>query len=506
MSAVSSADADGTLQAVLWGSVAVGMALVAYYQVLGIYFAYDDFFHLYHHANQRSVEFVFQPFGGHLCILPNLIWTTLVGLFGPNPVPCYQLMLVSHLAAVGLLFGIVRRVTGSSPWAALAAGSWGASPINVGTLGWYSVYGEVLALVLALSGLLLLVRAVARGGIVARSVLGWGSLFVGAAMSFGVGLGLAVVFPLLVWTLVPAAQRTRPALWCAMLPPIVVTALYLTVLRTYGGPTGLEVATPQVVPFLTATLGMLAGLITFGAAIVMLGPASMIGPQFPRVVPFLAGGFWLLVVVGWWHAEGRVRRVMAGLLIATLCQYVMVALGRAALYRMVGMTGAQELRYHYAPAAMLAAIAAIALHAIMTRVAAGARADVPAVLLAGAMFVVGRSPVAINLQAGGPVEVATFKSQINALARCRPPGEPLFIENRVFPPFAFFPELFPGWAAAFTIYFPQNVVAGHPVYFIDPNPKVLDAARAIRDSRIATLLLSPAEALMAGASEPLCSG
>ena len=85
MSVAPVTDDDGTVRAALWGAVAVGMALVAYYRVLGIYFANDDFFHLYHHANQRWTEFLFQPFGGHLCILPNLFWITLIGLFGPDP-------------------------------------------------------------------------------------------------------------------------------------------------------------------------------------------------------------------------------------------------------------------------------------------------------------------------------------------------------------------------------------------------------------------------------------
>ena len=53
------------------------------------------------------------------------------------------------------------------------------------------------------------------------------------------------------------------------------------------------------------------------------------------------------------------------------------------------------------------------------------------------------------------------------------------------------PVVFPGWAGIFTIYYPDNIVDGKRVVFVEPDPLVREWAQKGRRSR--TLLIPPAE-------------
>jgi hypothetical protein len=51
------------------------------------------------------------------------------------------------------------------------------------------------------------------------------------------------------------------------------------------------------------------------------------------------------------------------------------------------------------------------------------------------------------------------------------------------------PDAFPGWAAAFVIFFPDDTVEGRRVHFVVSTPEELAAARDGR--RMADLLVAP---------------
>src|SRR5262249_1237703 len=70
-----------------------------------------------------------------------------------------------------------------------------------------------------------------------------------------------------------------------------------------------------------------------------------------------------------------------------------------------------------------------------------------------------------------------------------PPGGTVHIEKRHFVPGPFAPTLFPGWAAVFVIFFPDNVVDGRRVYFVERNPAVL--AELCPGRRTTSLLVAP---------------
>jgi hypothetical protein len=65
------------------------------------------------------------------------------------------------------------------------------------------------------------------------------------------------------------------------------------------------------------------------------------------------------------------------------------------------------------------------------------------------------------------------------------------IANQTFPPLPFYPHVFPGWAAAFVIYYPENVVLGHRVTFTERNAQVIEVLKD--GKRTAGLLVPPPE-------------
>src|SRR5262249_4001777 len=59
-----------------------------------------------------------------------------------------------------------------------------------------------------------------------------------------------------------------------------------------------------------------------------------------------------------------------------------------------------------------------------------------------------------------------------------PPGRAVYIPNQSFRALPFFPSLFPGWAAVFVIFHPDNRASdGRPIYFVEDNLGVIDVAQ-----------------------------
>src|SRR5262249_42700961 len=119
----------------------------------------------------------------------------------------FWLVLLTHLANVGLLFAVVRRVTGSGELGCFVAALFGIAPADEGALGWYSVYGQVAlgTVVLVLLGSVLGRFEVSAPLRMAES-LRWIGLLVVASTMFGMGIGIALVFPLVVLLLFPGSR------------------------------------------------------------------------------------------------------------------------------------------------------------------------------------------------------------------------------------------------------------------------------------------------------------
>ena len=131
--------------------VPVAFAALVFHSITGNYFYTDDFLNLYEISHDGFFRFVPEPSAGHLYLLRNAIFYLTYVLLGPHPAGYYWSAFLTHLLNVFLLFRVLEVFLGSDRLACFGATLWGVSPINEGSLGWYSVYGHVLATTLVLS-------------------------------------------------------------------------------------------------------------------------------------------------------------------------------------------------------------------------------------------------------------------------------------------------------------------------------------------------------------------
>jgi hypothetical protein len=91
---------------------------------------------------------------------------------------------------------------------------------------------------------------------------------------------------------------------------------------------------------------------------------------------------------------------------------------------------------------------------------------------------------------GARRETAHILEQIRLAVAEVPPNRDVYIENRPFRamgPIFIHANAFPGWAGVFVIFFPDNVVDGRRVRFVEPRRRYFGVAKLGR--RSATLLV-----------------
>src|SRR5262245_49587577 len=157
--------------------IALAATAVVYRQVIWTYFFADDFGHMLEVINVSTARFLFAPFAGHLYLVRNLVLMAMFHLFGTWTTPYFAIVLGTHLLNVWLLFRVIRCLSGSDLLACFGATLWGTTPAHVGTLGWYSVYGQVLSATVTLVVLDQLARRVEHDEpLTPRSAVGWAVL------------------------------------------------------------------------------------------------------------------------------------------------------------------------------------------------------------------------------------------------------------------------------------------------------------------------------------------
>src|SRR6185295_2769935 len=93
---------------------------------------------------ENLMRFLLVGQGGHALVTSNAVFYLLHRLFGIDPQPYFVFVLFTHLLNVGLLFCAIRLLTQSARLACFGSALWGISPIHDGTIGWLSVYGQVI--------------------------------------------------------------------------------------------------------------------------------------------------------------------------------------------------------------------------------------------------------------------------------------------------------------------------------------------------------------------------
>lgn len=477
--------------------IAMGFAGVVFLPITKNYFREDDFLNLFRIANDPPASFLLHVHGGHLLVVRNLLFYLFERAFGTQPEGYFWLVWMTHLANVALFFAVARALTTSALVACFGAVLWGTYPVHAGSLGWYSVYGQVVAATFLLLVLRGLSRVHAQGRPPGRGTLaGWYALLLGASACFGTGLGVALAFPAALLLLLPAwPGRLRTALAFFSLL-VVVPGLYFLLraaARLAGAPHDTEVSA-ALVAGLSQSIGILSLLVHlagFGLTSLVLGvlrsPRSLVAPGF------LAS---LLALVFLFSSRAPRRRLLACALLA-LGTYGIIAAARVDYYERFAIdawVAARTARYHYlgsVPLALMLCVAVGRAGEALQLCPAHARLLLLAWLAATA-FLHARFGREIDHHDTARAEVDRTLGAIRAAVESQPPGRPVYIANRPFRHVGWLVdrERFPGWAAVFVIFFPDDVVDGRRVYFVEPDRDAAAAARSRRGTRIASLVVA----------------
>lgn len=469
----------------------LAVTVAVHLRILHSYFRSDDFLHLYELVNRPLFQFLIKPHGGHLFFSWNVVFWLCHELFGVRAAGYFAAIVLNHVVNTWLLFRLVERVSGR-PWLAWAAALvWATAPIHGDVLAWYSNHGQVLLATMVLLVLSSLVAAADRDRPVAvGQVVGWLLLLVVASTCYGSGLAFALVFPLLAALLLQApraAVMVLATLW--VIVPVLFVADHWLWARIGGE--GFDVV-PSFTPR-PSDLGSAASLLLrMLAAGVKVGQADpLFLPWADPEAPVALAAFVALVVAALVAGDRRERRLVVVFLLVALALYGPIAAGRVALARLLVFTGDQaaQARHHYAGPLPLLLASCVALH-VLTR---GRR--VGRVAVAGLVVVLAGGWVwrtrHLDLHETAREETRTTVAAIRDAVAAAPPRADVVLRNRRFQSVGPLAPLvvFPGWAAVFTIFFPENQVDGHRVYFVEPNPAVRAAAAA--GVRSATLLIPP---------------
>jgi hypothetical protein len=488
-----------------WLAPALGFSALACYPITRNYFFSDDFLNLYQIVNDRLLQYLVTPNGGHLLLTRNAVFYLTFQAFGPHPAPYYWSAFLTHLVNVCLLFRLVRLTTGSTALASFGAALWGTSPLVQGTLGWYAVYGHVLvttAVLVILSGVERLVR---EGRATPSSWMQWWwyALVLAAATSFGTGIAIALLLPVALLLLLPGWRGRswrRPPLASLL---VVLPGLYLALNALYGWLAGDHVLTRT--PWLWFFSDP-AEIVVFWVKLIALGVTRLVlafwypivgGPSvwYAVLATLVATG----IVVAW-ASPGPVRRRLAALALLVGGCYGIIAVARALLVLQIGPDRLAELsRYDYAAQALVT----VALCTMLSRLApVFPPAHARAMLVAWyGLTVVAYARLAPPIdhhdlaRADTEQTLATIRSQIDAA----PPRGPVFIPSRGFRPLPLLPTVFPGSAAVFVIFHPTNTTAdGRPIRFVVQDPAVL--AAGARGKRTRDLFVTSRERAAARAA------
>jgi hypothetical protein len=476
---------------------ACGLSAIAQRDALYCFFFADDFLYLFRMNDAPFSELFLVPNAGHLLMFRNLLWLGTWLVFGAEPAGYFVIVLLTHVLNVGLLFLLARRLEVPTGIACVAAALWGCLGVNAATLGWYAVYGQVVAatLTLVILHLALTCATPMRPALHAVMI----AMILALGTSFGSGLAVALILPLALWLL-------RPALRVRRLPPFIGTAaalllLWVVIQINYAEADVFQIqriVAPGAAPagdasvldsFRTLYIDPRAGLmfldlIGHGAFSVLVGPFSSL--YFTNVPARIALALFAVgASLGVRQASPAQRRRVLAFAILLAGVYASVAAGRARIFTSIlgGSLPPIVERYHYLPTLLLVVIGAVLVTAVAAAVPARARAAWFAGLLAAFALLIIVHPVVYDRHEALRAGVTRAIRQIQRAARTAE-GPVVTIPNRVVNVYLMVPQAtFPGLAAVFVIYFPGNSVAGRRIVFTESDPAVLAAARRGRRTR-----------------------
>jgi hypothetical protein len=432
----------------------------------------DDYMLLFQLRNRYALEAVLQPTAGHPSVIRNGVALVLDHLVGPNPRALFAVVLLTHLVNVSLLYALVLSITRNALLAFAGSLAFGVSPVAGGALGWYAVYGHVLATTAVLAALLWAARLAPDHSPSARETAVVLVAALIATFCFGVGFGMALALPF-AFVLLRAARAGQVG-WLVVVVPVVVmvsawTASWLS--TTPPAPEGISAL--QILANQGWRIpGFLFDLVGYGFLRFTTGalPLPHDAPIAIRAGCLAAIGVALAAL---WRAGESWRRWIGVAALLLLGGYGAVALGRFPFWSFEAPVAATWTRYHYATLPFFSLVLVIVLGTFSRRWRnALAIAWVATLVLAQIAW-----PPRLPSDAVARVESDRLRAWISARINQAPPGEDVVFSNRLFHG-AVSPAVplnaFPGTAGAFVVYYPDNVVNGHRVRFAERNPEIIE--------------------------------
>lgn len=473
--------------------IPVGLTAYIHYMITRGCFRADDFLNLYQINNYSLPQYLIIPNAGHLLLARNLVFYVSWLFFGTHAWPYLWSAFLTHLLNVWLLFLVIDLFTRSRSAAVFGAAAWGVCSLHTSAVGYYAVYGHVMVGTIVLL-VLLQVGLVARASTGPSSAMAalWYALALVAATSFGTGIAFALALPFVLAVLLPRwrqAWRLRvPLLSLLVVVPVLYFGLHWLYQMAFDQPRTVE---PRFEMLLhaapSAPLGFvrLLAFALFRLLFDALPPAA----TFPVAYAVLAVLAAALGAVSWRAPADMRRRIGACVLLTVSCYGILVMPRLSRIYDLPAQAMSNDGRFHYAPLIPVTILFAFLWQWLSDR---WPRASA---LLIGAWCV---SVVAASALSDPPPDRCIgsrrhlWKALVNIAGAIKwePAGTTVVIPNRPFSTTAM-PVVFPGWAGIFMIYYPDNIVDGKRVVFVEPDPLVREWAQKGRRSR--TLLIPPAE-------------
>lgn len=487
-------------------------ALLAALPVADNYFYADDFTHLFDLLTLGPWTFVTAPNAGHMYLVRNGMFYLSYLQFGMDPQGYFATVIGTHVVNAVLLWWLLWKLLDAPLVAAAGAIAFAISPTHLGTLGWYSVYGHVLAVT---ATLLALIAVVARPGderpLDADGAVGGVVMMLIASQCFGTGAAAAVVFPAMVALLRPESLRQRrTALPLLALPVLVLLAWWvMNATRTQLNPHGAEAAENMIamVTDYRSVAFMVLQLLGIGVHGLVLG-ATVPLSRYGGPASIAALGITAVAVGGALvRGSSRARRAMLAFFGGALACYAAVAAGRAALYAaftgenlLQAFTGAT--RYQYLSQALLAAGLAVALAELVRafawspRVAQAAFASWAVVALGSAAYF---PPHRDDFDTDRPKVELAQQRLARAIERQQSGDACLSIDPA---PLAFG---FPGTLGVFVLFHDDVFVDGRRVYFVTDDARLLalrSTSRLMHDLLVPKGACPPKPEVTSGVGSP----
>lgn len=487
--------------------------IVVYIGVLDRGFYFDDFWHLYKMANWPLSQAVTMGHGGHLLHSFNLIVWLVLNTFGANATVFFVIALLAHLCSVRFIFLISSRMTNRVNLSAFFALLWGMCPFARGSLGWMSVHGQVYATAAILWVLLDILRRSQNDSPFTYIVLARHCFFLlVAATSFGTGFATTVVFFLAIalWNPNPN-QRSRLLFTFGSFSLVVVMLYFYTMLSqvNFGG--GTENVGPGKVDLLIESVKDLPSTVSAFFELLVIGSSGLIwGPlligeirqvsteSLLSVSIFMALVFTgPLIIVANFYANARQRMLLCSLFVLTCAGYATISVARQQLLQNYSFNVSLGVaaRYHYISTALMSIMFCLSVSIIADRYSLALMGR-PRTLLA-VWITLALVPYIYAVQRGNSaihrneiVQYDKAKAEIKKALELQADDDHIYIDNKVFATLLRgLDKRFPGYAGVFIVNYPENVVNGRQVFFLEQSKMIVDMAKAQKGTRVSLLLI-----------------